>query len=77
MKNSNVNKEQDSAIPAPLLFDNQLLNYEQAAKLLGVKPRTLLKWKADGSIPYVPIGTKEIRFRVSSLDRWINEREVS
>lgn len=59
-------------------FDtNQLLTYEQAAKLLSVSVRTLRRWKSQGIIPYVILGVSDIRFRTASLDQWIKEREVS
>lgn len=53
----------------------QLLNSREAAKLLGVHPKTLMQMARRGEIPAVRIG-KFWRFRASALDSWIKS-EVS
>ncbi len=53
----------------------QLLNSQEAAKLLGVHPKTLIQMARRGEIPAVRIG-KFWRFRASALDSWIKS-EVS
>ena len=57
-------------------FENQLVNYKQAAKYLSVSVSYLRRLKANRRIPYVVIGARGVRFRVSSLNRWTNEREI-
>ena len=57
-------------------FENQLVNYKQAAEYLCVSESYLRKLKARGAISYVSLGSRGVRFRVESLNRWINEREV-
>lgn len=58
------------------LFENQLLDYKQAAQYLGICESYLRRLKSNGKIPFVSIGTRAIRFRVSSLDSWTQKREV-
>jgi excisionase family DNA binding protein len=59
------------------LFDtNQLFNYQQASRYLGISVSKLKKLKAAGDVPFVPIGDS-IRFRIASLHRWIQRKEVS
>jgi len=59
-----------------LFFENQLLSYKQAAQYLSVSEVYLRRLKARGHIPFVLVGDRAIRFRVSSLNQWIEEREV-
>jgi excisionase family DNA binding protein len=56
-------------------FDNQLINYEQAARYLSVSVPYLRKLKAKGKIPFVPMG-RGVRFRVKSLNEWAERREI-
>ena len=58
-----------------MLIDN-LLSYKQAAKYLGISEPYLRRLKANGFIPYVPIGRRGIRFRLSSLNSWVEKREI-
>lgn len=58
------------------LFDNQLLDYKQAARFLSISVPYLRKLKTKGKIPFVEVGERCIRFRVSSLNSWIEKREI-
>ena len=77
MEHKNFNRE-------PLLgnntrqtfFENQLLNYKQAAQYLSVSESYLRRLKRKKIIPCVFIGDRAVRFRVSSLNSWIEKREV-
>jgi excisionase family DNA binding protein len=60
-----------------LLFDNQLLTYSEAARYLSVSESYLRRLKALGQIACVPIGNRGVRFRVGSLNRWIEKREMT
>lgn len=59
-----------------LFFENQLLTYKQAAQYLSLSEPYLRKLKAREEIPYVVVGSRAVRFRVCSLDQWIENREV-
>jgi excisionase family DNA binding protein len=58
-------------------FENQLLSYKQAARYLSVSESYLRRLKNKGRVPYVMVGDRGIRFRVSSLNRWIEKREMT
>ena len=60
----------------PTLFDNQLLSYQEAAKYLGISESYLRRLKAQNRISFVPMGNRGVRFRVMSLNRWIEKMEV-
>ena len=54
-----------------------LLNREQAAKYLGIKPQTLAAWATTGryQLPMVKVG-RSVRYLQSELDRFIADRSV-
>lgn len=60
----------------PTLFDNQLLSYRDAAKYLGISESYLRRLKGRNQISFVPMGNRGVRFRVMSLNRWIERTEV-
>jgi excisionase family DNA binding protein len=47
----------------------RLLNVKEAAQFLGVKPRTIYAWVAEGRIPYRRAGTA-LRFLRLELLEW-------
>ncbi len=47
--------------------DDRLLDKNGAAAFLGVAPRTLYKWAAQGRLPVVRLGRRAVRFRVGAL----------
>lgn len=56
--------------------DDRLLTRKQAAEVLGFQPQTLARWKWEGREdrpPEVRVG-RSVRYRASSLARWIAER---
>jgi excisionase family DNA binding protein len=55
---------------------NGLLNYEEAAQFLGVATKTLQAWceRSTYNVPHIRLG-RLIRFRPSSLARWLESRE--
>ena len=57
-------------------FENRLLDYSEAAKYLSVSESYLRKLKLRRQIPFVPLGNRAIRFRVGSLNNWIEKREM-
>jgi excisionase family DNA binding protein len=71
-----ANNERGNVTAFGSFSDNQLLDYPQASKYLGVSVSFLKKAKARGDIPFVPVGDL-VRFRIASLNRWIQRKEVS
>lgn len=59
------------------LFDNRLLNYSEAAEYLCVSESYLRRLKGQKQIAFVPMGNRGVRFRVASLNRWIERKEMT
>lgn len=57
-------------------FFENLIGYQRAAKYLGLSEAYLRRLKSQGKIPYVQVGRRGIRFRITSLDAWVLEREI-
>ena len=56
------------------------LSVEEAAEYIGISTSTLYIMVREGQIPTIRYGSlsstkKQIRFRLSSLDRWMDEQE--
>ena len=57
------------------LFE-EIVNTEQAAKLLKIHPKTLQRLARKGEVPAFRIGDLW-RFRLSLLDEWLNSKLCS
>jgi excisionase family DNA binding protein len=56
---------------------SRLLTREQAAELLGLKPQTLALWAMRGlHLPVVKVGARAVRYRLSDLERYLQEQTV-
>ena len=57
--------------------EKKLLNVEQAAAYLAIKPGTLRIWKCTNRypIPYVRVG-RLIKYRQDDLDNFLSQRRV-
>lgn len=53
----------------------ELLNREEAAKFLCVKPHTLASWASTKRyrLPMIKVGRKAM-YRLTDLERWLEER---
>ncbi len=60
----------------PLISENLMMSYKQAAQYLSVSVAHLRKLKNAGKVPFVPIGRRGVRFRVKSLNQWAESREI-
>lgn len=58
-------------------FDNRLLNYSEAAEYLSISESYLRRLKAENQISFVQIGSRGVRFRVASLNRFIEKKEMT
>ena len=59
------------------LFENQLVSYKEASRYLGISEPYLRRLKSQGKISFVQIGSRGVRFKVSSLNSRDNEREIT
>jgi len=48
-------------------IDDRLMNEQEAAEYLRIKPRQLYNWRIKGHIPFIRIG-RALRFRKSAID---------
>ena len=57
-------------------FDNQInvITVEELAVLFGLAPQTIRNWVAQGKLPYVKIGKRNM-FLQRSVQEWINRKE--
>jgi excisionase family DNA binding protein len=53
---------------------DRLLDAEQVADLLGLRVDHIYKLARQGRIPHLRFG-RVLRFRVESIDRWLEEQE--
>ena len=58
-----------------VFFDN-LTTTEELAVIFGLAPQTIRNWTAQGKLPYVKIGKRNL-FLKESLKRWLNRKEKS
>lgn len=72
-----TSRESNDAIPFDSLFDNQLLNYTQAAMVLKVEPQHVRRLVSQGKISKVDLGHRTKRIRVAALRKFILEREIA
>ena len=57
-------------------FDNRInvITVEELAVLFGLAPQTIRNWVAQGKLPYVKIGKRNM-FLKGSLQEWLNRKE--
>lgn len=53
-----------------------LVGPPRAAQFLDTREDTLRTWVHRRQVPFVRIGPRSVRFRLSELARWANERSV-
>ena len=50
-------------------FTLKLLNVQEVAKLIGVRPSTIYQWTHQEYIPHIKIG-KLVRFKQEEIEKW-------
>ena len=58
-------------------MNENLMGYEELAKLLGVKKGTLYAWVCRNEIPHVRISGRLVRFSPTVIQKWVTERMVT
>jgi predicted DNA-binding transcriptional regulator AlpA len=53
--------------------DNELLTHEQLSQILGLRPRTLKRYRLERGMPYIKLSARVIRYRRGDIDRWAEE----
>ena len=54
------------------LPENEIMNIEEVANYLRLKPQTIYTWAQEKKIPAAKLG-KEWRFRRSVINKWFNQ----
>lgn len=54
-----------------------LLNYREAAELLGIQPATLRRWTRRKRVPHLRFGTHSVKFDRAALLLWIDQQRVA
>ena len=57
-------------------FDGRLLTYKEAASYLSLSESYLRRLKKKKQIGCVCIGNRGVRFRLSTLNSWVEKRET-
>lgn len=69
-----MTKTTAESTPEPATTD--MLNYREAAQLVGVPVGTLYTWVHEERIPHVRLGARLVRFPRVELERWLAARLV-
>lgn len=56
-------------------MEERLLNVEEAAEMLGIKPATLYQWVYQRRLPIVKLFGHALRFKLSVIQEIIRESE--
>jgi excisionase family DNA binding protein len=56
----------------PMLFENQIMDIEDASKYLKVSTKTIYRLIKEGDIPYKRIG-RSYRFHQMTLEEWVKK----
>jgi len=57
-------------------MEDDVLTYEQAAKLLNLKLGTMYALVAQNRVPHVRLGRRLVRFSRSELQAWLRQHAV-
>lgn len=56
---------------------NKLLNYQEAANILGIHQVTLRRWVSEKRVSCVRIAGSTVRFRIDDLESMMTVQEVN
>lgn len=56
--------------------DQNLWTVDEVAHFLGVAPKTVRKWQLNGTLPFVKLGGKLVRFQPQEIRNWVSGRAV-
>lgn len=59
----------------PAMPSNIVISEPEAARRLGISPRTLQRWREEGGGPaFVRLGLRRVGYRPADLDAWVAAR---
>jgi excisionase family DNA binding protein len=53
-------------------FGESLVKASEVAQLLGVSPKTILRWASEGKLPHYRPGNTTVRFKLSEVSAWVD-----
>lgn len=56
--------------------ERSLWTVDEVAGFLGVSTKTVRKWQLGGTLPFVKLGGKLVRFQPDTIRAWADERAV-
>lgn len=56
-------------------MDKLLLNINEIAQALSLKPPTIRKWVRTNSFPCIKLGNKAVRFKMDDVNQWVNQQQ--
>lgn len=54
-----------------------LWTIDDVAGFLGIAPKTVRKWQLNGTLPFVKLGGKLVRFRSADIQAWVDGQVVT
>lgn len=61
----------------PDRIEGSLWTVDEVASFLGVAPKTVRKWQLNGTLPFVKLGGKLVRFRPAVVQEWVDHQIVT
>jgi len=61
--------------PTSLTGEDRLLDVNEAAAILGLKPCTLYQWAYERRVPVVKLFGRALRFKLSTIEKLIADSE--
>lgn len=60
---------------ATAVIEQELLNTDEVAAMVGLRPNTLAIWRMTGKhLPFVTVGTRSVRYRRADVLEFIRRR---
>lgn len=71
------NAQPDAGPPDEFAGEDRIMDTEELARYMGVKPRTVQDWRHEAIGPdYFKLGSGRVRYRMSAVTAWI-DRETT
>ena len=74
-KRVKLKKSDYFSLPKTGTFFDNLISVEELAVIFGLAPQTIRNWVAQGKLPYVKIGKRNM-FLTGSVQEWLNRKEI-
>jgi len=55
-------------------MDKILLNINEIAQALSLRPPTIRKWVKEKGFPRIKLGSKAVRFKLEDVQQWVQQQ---